>query len=399
MWSRSKKTKLQPELYFICLIVGLSITIVACNGSGHEPAIGDNLENIRDYSTIDHSADQLETAITLEFFIEESLLLGNTRHIAVDKHGNIYLADDIQSIQVYHPDGQFVKNLGNTGDLIFAFQRLSGIEVYNNYLFAYDFELMQMTVFDLNKFKPLRSFPVETLEREELPDAKLYSTFKALGKDSLIVVLKSSYAEPPIDSDRNAVLALIGSDGKVLNNQILEFPQREMLVEDEGERIRIVQPPYGNRNVLALMGDTIYHGWSDELMLKKYNLDGDYLSGFYHSPPLIPLEKEEVLAQYDGREREQQIIKDAGIPDYRPAFHSLLADEEAGRLWIGLYSDEPDLHDWWVMDGNGQMKGEVSLPQPVAQSAMSVRDDEVHLVIENKDGELKVERHKVKIDD
>ena len=383
---------------FIALAVVLFVQLTACTEEQQVPEVVEDTENVTVYSTDHRDIKELQIEKDLEVVEDEELIFGNISQVAVDQKRRIYLSDNAQTIHVFEPDGSYLRTIGRAGSGPGEFQMLSGIQVYGDYLFAHDFELMRMNVFDLNHFEPVHTFSVPPLEREDIPNARMSLRFMVINEDRLLGVFGSAYTPGTGDIERKDVAALLDGEGNVLNNRVIEFPQREMIVDDTGDHISITQRPYGNRSELVLMDDTLYQGWTEELLLKKYNTDGEYLSGFYHTPPRLPMEMEDALAFYEGREEAQQTVRDAGIPDYFPAFHSLLADEETGRLWVGLYSEDTDSHDWWVMDGEGRLKGRTSLPKPTGRFTMAVRNDEIHLVTETTDNRLKLVRYKVDLD-
>lgn len=382
----------------IALAIGLSFKLIACTEKQQIPDIVDETENITVYSTDDRDIKELQLVKDLEVVEDEELIFGNLSQVAVDQQGRIYISDHAPTIHVFESDGSYLRTIGQAGSGPAEFQRLSEIEVYEDYLFAYDSGLMRMSVFDLNQFELERTFSVAALEREDIPDARM-SYFMVIDEHRLLGVFGSGYSPGTGHIERKDVAALMDSEGDILNNRVLEFPEEEMIVNDTGDHISVVQRPYGNRSTLVFIDDILCYGWTEDLLLKKYNPDGEYLSGFYHNPPRIPLEMEDALAMYEGREEARQTVRDAGIPDYRPAFHSLFADEEAGRLWIGLYNEDPDSHDWWVMDGEGRLKGRTSLPKPIWWTAMAVRNDKVYLVTETTDNRLKLVRYMVHLDD
>ncbi|HLR26599.1 MAG TPA: hypothetical protein VK112_12090 [Fodinibius sp.] len=107
---------------------------------------------------------------------------------------------------------------------------------------------------------------------------------------------------------------------------------------------------YKRSSRFAYTGSELIHGWTEEMLIKTYDEQGQYQRAFYYPDPGIPLEVEDALAQYQNPgENVVRAIRNDTLPETWPAFDVLQPDDE-GRLWISTFTSDPQTSEWWILD-------------------------------------------------
>src|SRR5690625_4707531 len=61
------------------------------------------------------------------------------------------------------------------------------------------------------------------------------------------------------------------------------------------------------------------------------------------------------------QEHEQQVYRNAKLPDKWPALDRILLDDEQ-RLWVSTISDDEEHYTWWVLDEAGKLLASFKWP-------------------------------------
>jgi outer membrane protein assembly factor BamB len=135
-----------------------------------------------------------------------------------------------------------------------------------------------------------------------------------------------------------------------LKHDLLSFVWTGQTLIDQEEMTVMFRVPYKRSSRFTYSGKELIHGWTEEMLIKIYDEEGEYQRAFYHPDPEIPLELEDALAHYqDSGENVVRAIRNDTLPETWPAFDALKLDD-AGRLWISTFTSDPQTSEWRVLD-------------------------------------------------
>ena len=97
----------------------------------------------------------------------------------------------------------------------------------------------------------------------------------------------------------------------------------------------------------------IYVAMSDHLLIRKYSLDGDYQSAFYHPFEHLKMNRDDAInAQVT--ELLADIVSQNDLLEAWPAMDRMLVDDE-GRIWISTIVGILDVYEWWILEESGEL--------------------------------------------
>ena len=180
-------------------------------------------------------------------------------------------------------------------------------------------------------------------------------------------------------------IKLLGWNGAVLSDSVIQL-STDVLVRITETSIRFASLPFARSARFAFSTDQVlYFGTNDAIHLTALPFGGGQESRFQISVPHTPIavsqsERQEAITS-NGEVFEEMIR--ARLPDVKPAYTTLLPDDQ-GRLWFELSQSESDqTRTWLVVDQNGRVVGKTTTPQSVRLRALrggraygTISDDE-----------------------
>jgi len=117
----------------------------------------------------------------------------------------------------------------------------------------------------------------------------------------------------------------------------------------------VVVVRYGRTTLLAVSEESFYTLWTEDLVVKKYDSHGNYISAFYHPIRKKDLKRGEVMEQISiSNDQQRHLFRNSSLPESWPAVQHFLMDDEQ-RFWISTIIDDRNNYEWWVLKDNGQL--------------------------------------------
>lgn len=100
---------------------------------------------------------------------------------------------------------------------------------------------------------------------------------------------------------------------------------------------------------------TIYTANSESPLIKMHNSDGDYLKSFYIPMEKKSMDRDELIKLFAEEDEENtNLLLHAELPEKWPALSDIVIDDE-NRLWVSTIPVKDSLHEWLVIDNNGEL--------------------------------------------
>ncbi|SHE30469.1 6-bladed beta-propeller protein [Fodinibius roseus] len=308
----------------------------------------------------------LEEEITYED-IEEVTRGRISGNVAVDSRGRVYIPDfQAKVVHAYNADGSYLDSIGREGKGPGEFQMIRTIRVADDTLHVLDYTFQKISVFDLQTMKHIHDMQLSISEdMHQSPPWLDWTRKKKLNykpldfyvrSDGNYLIFFGDMAISSVDnvSGRTYEVSLYDPIEKVyLKHDLLSFAWTGQTLIDQSRKGMTVmfRVPHKRGSRFAYTGSELIHGWTEEILIKIYDEEGEYKRAFYHRDPDIPLAVEDALAHYkDSGENVVRAIRNDTLPETWPAFDALKLDDE-GRVWISTFTRDPHTSQWWVLDG------------------------------------------------
>lgn len=342
--------------------------------SSNAPEWIQDLENLQVYSQEVEPLYDVILVPEVSFGETDEVFIGPiVKSTAVDEDGRVYIADFMaKAIHIYDTDGSYLGNLGREGRGPGEFQMIWVLRISGNYLYALDYQLQKISVFNLNNLQHESDINISI--NEEMDTEPLWINRKS--QQGLFYRVTNFY----IRSDGN-YLIIFSDEGVVsadnLENRTYEFSifnpkerkytEHELFSFDWGGRVLVNEGlvmfnmPYKRGSQFDYDNGQLVYGWTEEMLFKFYNEDGVYQSAFFYPYSKIKLTERDVLIQYSDEQTKNAIRTDE-LPATWPAFNLLKLDDES-RLWISTFTDDPESYEWWILKNSGTLLAQFSWPR------------------------------------
>jgi len=283
--------------------------------------------------------------------------------------GTLVVADaGSNEVRFFDEAGALRSIAGGPGEGPGEFTGLSGLGATpEGAVWAYDFSLRRVTWFHpsgtVDRLVSLDSQPPMLNAVGPLPDGT-FLLKQLWGATAVAEASESGLRRDPVAFVR------FDLDGHLVDTLGL-FPGREVFLTEEDGRGVMSTPPFARNAVGTVWGSGVVVGLEESFELVRYGLEGRAemivrIPGWDSSlgPDDLEAYIQGRLVGVDPQRRAsvRQEIEAMPVPATKPAYGSLLADEE-GNLWVGAWSSMPDVPErWTVIDPSGQWLGEVAMP-------------------------------------
>ncbi len=298
---------------------------------------------------------------------EQDLLFQFGTTLVVDSAGRLFISDPpFHLIRVFSASGDSLGVIGSEGEGPGEFRMISGIGMdHADSLYVWDFHLRRVTVFSPG-LQPKAS---RTFRLKYRPEGGIGDVLKP--DTTGFVFLWASY--PNQDWDKHLPLWLSWSDaqGNVVQDSILLIPPVQHLIERWEGGESMIRIPFARHPIVRLGRDNrIYYGWTENLEIEAYSLEGELLQTIrLPSRPiaLTDAELNEAIEELGGGRfggRKVQALKQIELPKTRPAFNDLVIGE--GQMWIKVPDRLDSLSTWQVVDLSKQEVARCFLPEQLS---------------------------------
>ncbi|MEX1011657.1 MAG: 6-bladed beta-propeller [Balneolaceae bacterium] len=275
--------------------------------------------------------------------------------IAVDSDRRVFIANsEINRIHVFSEDGSQLGLLGNEGSGPGQFLAIRKMDTDDENLYVYDTGLLAMQVFRLEDYRLTERFSLYlNVEEEEEFSQMRPSSFHLRSDGSFLVPFTPLFTADNQDDTLQAHFYPMNRDGELISVSTFSHEMAEYLFgEYEGNPVAMPSP-YSGRSLLRVGNeDQIFANWTEDLLVRVYDSNGQYLRAFYHPLRKAALDSEELLERFQA-EWQRFLILSYEAPAIWPVVQEMVIDD-LNRIWIATITDEPTVYQWWVMDEYGE---------------------------------------------
>ena len=329
--------------------------------------------------------------------------------VAVDHKKRVYILNlRAKSINVYNPDGSYLRNIGRNGRGPGEFQMPYAIQIKNNRLYVLGYVLQKICVYNLKTMQYIRDDFISlnringvkpTWFKQAFKHRWYYraTNFYVRPDDNYLVFFSDNgVGSPKYLAGRTYVVSIFSPEaGKYIQQNVLSFRWTMGTLANHHEIMFFV--PYKRRSEFAFYNGQLVYGWTGGFLFKFYNDDGKYEKALYYPFKKAKLNIQDVFDYYHNPDLQtKEAIRNDTLPETWPVFNKVVVSDK-GRLWVSTYEKNRKIHQWWVLDQNGKLLAQFKWP--VNRIIEVVKDDYAYaLVHDSADGIDKIVRYKIKME-
>lgn len=352
------------------------------------------LENLSVYPVENESKSTIEFIKETIYGDTGDIVIGSVVGVLVDTDGRVYIGDyDANKIYVYHSDGSYLTSIGREGDGPGEFRRISQMRIDSSLIHIFDRNQLKIDAFSLETFELVHTTLLD-FEDERSTDLSrwMVNSFYLLEDGNYLVQFYIPSSPNNIDEEKTHRLYKISTDGKILSDIVLDLPVGESLVDREIPLI--MEAPYSRKAHVIVSGENLYKVWTEDLAIKKFSINGEYKSAFYYPAEKSRIDRSQILDMYEN-EMIRQVVRNATLPDFWPAVHNFLIDDE-NRFWISKIIDDRKVFEWWILEPNGELINQFTWPRN--NSIRQIKKGYLYtLNTDEETGEQKIIKYRIKV--
>jgi len=316
------------------------------------------IENLTTFPSAETARNDIQFNRTQVFEESEELTIGRISGIAIDDSERVYISESTQghaAIHVFDTDGSYLTSFGGYGEGPGEFRSIINPQIKGEYLYALDSRQLKINVYSLRSFSFENSIQLDPGNWSHIEELRgvFPSDFIVLDSNRILAGFLKSEATQDL-----LYHYMINSSGEIISEKILEQVSTEHFVRADNRGI-FLSPFSGNGLMVISDKENLYTIWTDEILFKKYNLNGEYQRSFYHPFTNKLLNSDEVLNLYDSDEY-RAAVRNTGIPETWPAAHSVVLDDE-NYIWVSTIIDDGEF-EWWILNSRGEMISKFQWP-------------------------------------
>jgi len=376
-------------------IISLLITS-ACSSSPETSVPEDvaSLANVSVYSGDAAPRHSISFERDARFGDTGDIYIGSIAGVAVRDDGTLFLADRGEAIvHVFGPTGDYRTAIGGKGEGPGEFLMVSAPRLVDGELYVLDGQQRRVSVFDADGLNYLRSHPVGS-------SGGGISGFPMLTQplpENQFLVIQNSIQRDGDSFSMRYVPSIFDSEGDTVRSEIVSFQPNPMHTVQSDNSIRLTSLSFmGETHIGFTTSNEIVSGFSDQLLFHIVSLESDTLRSIYHSVSPPPLDRSEMLAEYDD-DAMREDIGSMDIPETRPVYDSFFVDDE-NRFWIEMLTEATDVNKWWILAENGEKLA--AFDQPASSRLMDVKNGSAYfLEIDEETGLQDVVKYRFSLND
>jgi len=374
------------------------VFLIGCSGSGERPALNDvdtvqeevpahlkDVKNLKVLADLNPSEEITFTKFQTFGEIYPQLLspqLGFGREMAVDTNGFVYRADKAErTIWVFDNDGELVKKLGRDGRGPGEFQSIVALDVFQDQLVAFDFNLSRISTFSTtnHELQEVLTIDYKAWGKKVKGSFKRPLTVKVIGPEKYLI---STLLEK---EDGNYVQSYyqMNADGQIVSDEIMETKNLEShtFTPKNGPPLGSIKLPFSTQGQIAVSASgQIHHINTGEFFVNRYDSQGELLQAIYY--PFEKASLNEDAFEEEQHPNMQPVYDDVNFPETWPALESLLVDDE-NNTWVSTIVEDQSVREWYILNESGAVKA--TFVWPIESEITIVRNGKMYA--EEKDSE------------
>lgn len=318
---------------------------------------------------------------------ENGTLFGDLSEALLLPDGSIVAGDRFDgTLRFFAADGTLERVVGSKGEGPGEYESLQRVRLAGDSILVFDSDLGRVSVLD-DEGRFGRSFLVgadDSIGLRAQPDGRW--------RDGRFLFSERSGVSTgmPVGPVRETVTAFVFQPDGVGRSVVGRWPAREIIVLNSDRSIYWLQDlPYARTTTIRTVADGFWVGTGDAPELDHYTPEGRLTRRLRWNAAPVPVEGAEARswrASYDSvlpelspdlRKTLEDGLKEAELPEYRPAFQHFLVSTE-GDLWaerLARWDRADDARVWDVFSSDGRWLGPTSIPARVA--LMEIAGDRV----------------------
>jgi len=348
----------------LSMVIILALSVFSCTGDPEQdlPESVRELENVTIHEYGSEPSYSLSLNRLLTITDSEEVLFGRIGIIEVDEADRIYIREGAREnlgIYVFDSEGTYLTKIGRSGDGPGEFRSIMDLKIHDNQLFAVDGSLFRLQIFELDTFSLVREIPIDPTQLDQPDNEGFWIPTKVhvLNDDTLLMTFMNLTSGMITKSYYKLNL-----DGDVMSDRIMSIDHINQLSDPVSGSV--IFDPFSGIGRSGISADNkFYTTFSDEMLFRVYDTNGNYLRAFYHPFNHSSLSRNEALNFHDS-ESFRRALQHNGIPDKWRAFENMVLDDE-NRIWVSTITDDKDTYEWWVMESDGTLLAKKELPRSV----------------------------------
>lgn len=347
------------------IIVTSILVLSQCTSSSPERITEEiqNLENLIIYPHDVPALNNIQFEREASYGNTDDLQIGRLGGFSVDDKGRIYLADMQQRcILVLKEDGQLIGQIGRQGNGPGEFQNGPFPSIISDKLYAVDMVALRLSVFHIDSFEVIQTLnlnPKNLSRYDTLLNSHIRQVFP-INSDKILLSFVPFYNKVPrspgqrLERD-NVNYFIIDNDRNIISNVIFSYKDTPFLTGIVDGQLQIASHFQLFNELLVTISNNgnIFTAASGNLLIKKYDSEGEYVSAFYYPFEPIRVNRGDAL-QIQTTDLLREIVKQNDLPETWPVIEELLIDDN-NRLWISTIVDNFDIYEWWVLEETGEL--------------------------------------------
>lgn len=362
-----KTTLFRPILILVLITLSYSCTKQLNN---ELPAHLKKLDNLKTYSSNIEASNKIKLTPDQTFGDTDTIFFKRIPQFDVDGQGRVYIPRD--SILVFNQNGKYLFAIGNEGKGPGEFQTIANLDIYNNKLFVYDAMSKRLTKIDLKTLNPIDDVILSLVEKLSTKGVFF------IVNDSTII---SEYEDiwKPGSSRFKYLFPINLSRGDLISSEPIQKQQiKSVFRKESGDRFQQGEFPFSRTTINTLSSDNnIYSLNTDNILIKVYDINGQYLRSFYHDFGNIQIDYDTF---FDLVSLKKSDLPNFNFPETWPAVHSMVMDDR-DRIWLSTIIENEEVYKWWVLSKEGKLLGQFRWPR--SKEIKVVKKDKVYALEED----------------
>jgi hypothetical protein len=314
-----------------------------------------DLEDLTIYPTNTEPEASIELIREAIFSDRDEVILGRTAGIVVDNDGRLYVGDQhANTIHVFESDGSYLRQIGRQGEGPGEFLNIWDIQIGDKLLHVQCNLQGVVHAYSLDNFELSHTTSL-LFDPDKIDELSGWSPNIAFVKNDETYLVQFYRPIFEVSDEKRSQRLYTVSNESVLNSDlILEMHWGgEYLTNINIPTVLVV--PYGRTTLLAVSEESFYTLWTEDLVIKKYDSHGNYISAFYHPVRKKDLRRDEVMDQISiSNDQQRHLFRNSSLPETWPAVQYFLMDDEQ-RFWISTIIDDRNNYEWLVLKETGEL--------------------------------------------
>ena len=292
----------------------------------------------------------------------------NYNFMAVDSNGKVYVAGPL-TIYVFDSNGHYLTHMGRKGKGPGEFEDINQFTIHSDKLYIYDQFLRRITIFSLPSLTVSRTILLTPDKYDKvtniMPTAE-YRKFFVTKNNKLLLGFTKFNPHSQHVSHKYIYYFIADSSGKVISNKFFKQRFVNLYSGIGGPAPFPVTSPKLDFDRGSLMCVTnnghIYSAWTENFLIREYDLKGKFLHAFYYAYKNSSLHKDRIKTYYlKGIPQIRKALNKLNFPRYWPALSYMFTDDQ-NRIWVATITNDQKNYLWWVLNPSGKLLAKFKWP-------------------------------------